>query len=193
MSTVIVRNGDTITKDPSDSKVYAFDWDTDNLAEAVTITRSVWKIASVNGVGSSLVQSVTSIARVTTTATVTTPSAHGYATGDYVTIAGATDLTTAGQISQFDGTFQITVTSPTTFTYAVADTGVASASGTLVATDCIDEVSILSAAPYSSRYTQFRFTGGTLGAIYEIANMILTNETPVQRKERSFRIQIEQL
>jgi hypothetical protein len=190
MSTVIVRNGDTIGKDPSDSKVYAFDWDTDNLATSVTIATSVWKILAVGVVGSSISQSITSITRVTTTATVTTAAAHGFATDDYVTISGATAA--AGAISQFNGTFAITVTSTTTFTYTVLNSGATSASGTLVVATGIDQVSILSAAPYSSRYTQFRFTGGTLGAVYEIANMILTNESPAQRKERSFRILIEQ-
>lgn len=189
MSTVTVRNGDTVVQDPSDSKVYVFDWDTDNLATGVTIATSVWKLGALTSVGASLVQSVTSITRVTTTATVTTPSAHGYATGDYVTIFGAT--AGAGAISQFNGTFQITVTGATTFTYTVANSGDTSASGTLYAATGIDQVSILSAAPYSSRYTRFRFTGGTLGAVYEFANMILTDESPAQRKERSFKIQIE--
>jgi hypothetical protein len=36
-----------------------------------------------------------------------------------------------------------------------------------------------------------RLTGGTLGAMYEVANKIVTNETPSQTKERSFLILIE--
>lgn len=189
MSTVIVRNGDTVLKDPSDSKVYVFDWDTDNLADGVTIATSKWSLGAVNGVGSSLIQSITSITRVTTTATVTTPSAHGFTTGDYVTISGATAA--AGAISQFNGTFAVTVLTATTFTYTVLNTGATSATGTLVAATGIDQDSILSAGAYGSRYTRFRFTGGTLGAVYELANMILTDESPAQRKERSFKIQIE--
>ena len=47
------------------------------------------------------------------TATVTTAAAHGYTTGESVIIAGATP-------TQYDGDFQITVTSATTFTYTMA-------------------------------------------------------------------------
>jgi hypothetical protein len=46
-----------------------------------------------------------------TLVTITTTAAHGFSTGDSVTIAGVAD-------SSFDGTFTITVTSSTTFTYA---------------------------------------------------------------------------
>lgn len=59
----------------------------------------------------------TSVTRVTTTATFTCASAHGYTTGDLVTVAG---VTPAG----YNGTFQITVTGSTTFTYVMpADPG----------------------------------------------------------------------
>ncbi len=44
-----------------------------------------------------------------------------------------------------------------------------------------------------SRTTQIRLKGGTLGARYEIANTIVTNESPAQTKERSFQLLIEQL
>jgi hypothetical protein len=50
---------------------------------------------------------------VTTTCTVTWVG-HGYTTGDYLTISGITTLTTA------NGTFQITVVDPNTFTYTKA-------------------------------------------------------------------------
>lgn len=43
----------------------------------------------------------------------------------------------------------------------------------------------------SLRSTQLRLTGGTLGARYEIANRIVTSETPAQTKERSCYILIE--
>lgn len=66
--------------------------------------------------------SVTSITRSGSTATVTTASAHGRSTGDYVTIAGATQ-------SQYNGTFQITVTSGSTFTYTVSGTPATPATG----------------------------------------------------------------
>jgi len=47
------------------------------------------------------------------TATVTTASAHGLATGNRVTISGATE-------SNYNGTYFVTVTSATTFTYTMA-------------------------------------------------------------------------
>jgi len=55
---------------------------------------------------------ITSIARSGTTATVTTSAAHGYASGDYVTLAGVTP-------SGYIGEFPITVTGASTFTFAV--------------------------------------------------------------------------
>jgi hypothetical protein len=69
--------------------------------------------------------SVTSITTATTTATVTAAAAHGFKTGDYVLIAGAS-------VAAFNGRKQITVTSTTVFTYTIADQSNGSASGTLV-------------------------------------------------------------
>ncbi|MGH7143970.1 MAG: beta strand repeat-containing protein [Planctomycetota bacterium] len=51
------------------------------------------------------------LSRVSNLVTVTTAAAHGYTTGDIIYIAGADD-------TSFNGTFQITVASSTTFTYA---------------------------------------------------------------------------
>lgn len=52
---------------------------------------------------------LTSLTRSGTTATATVNRAHGYATGDYVTIAGADQA--------YNGTAKITVTSTTVFTF----------------------------------------------------------------------------
>jgi hypothetical protein len=73
----------------------------------------------------SATQSVTSITRVGTTATLTSAAAHGYIVGDYIEVAGAAQ-------SQYNGSQRVlTVGSTTTLTYAMtADPG-ASASGTL--------------------------------------------------------------
>jgi hypothetical protein len=59
------------------------------------------------------------------TATLTTAVAHGLVTGNRVTITGATE-------SNYNGTYYITVTSPTVFTYtmATAPSGNASTVGT---------------------------------------------------------------
>jgi hypothetical protein len=64
----------------------------------------------------STAQTISSITRGGTgnlTATLTTASAHGLITGNRVTISGATP-------SQFNGTYAITVTGTTTFTYVMA-------------------------------------------------------------------------
>lgn len=51
-----------------------------------------------------------------------------------------------------------------------------------------DSESILVA---TNRSTQVRLMGGTLGQVYEVANTIVTNETPAQTKEKSFNVLIE--
>lgn len=60
-------------------------------------------------------QGITSITFVSTTATLTTNSPHGLSTNDYVTIAGASP-------SQYNGTYSVTVTGSSTFTYVMAST-----------------------------------------------------------------------
>lgn len=186
-TTIVVRDGDLVTQDPSDSAVYAFDWDTDHLADGVTIATSKFKLETV--VGTALEISVASITRSGTTATATTASAHGYVTGDSVTIAGAAQ-------AAYNGTFSITVLTPTTFSYTVSGSPATPATISpeftgLTASAGFDNVSILSAAPYSSRYTQFRFTPRTPSREYEISNTITTDESPSQTKERAFRVSMQ--
>lgn len=48
MSTT-VKDGATITKDPSDISVYTFDWDAEHLAEGVSISTSTWTLTGVSG------------------------------------------------------------------------------------------------------------------------------------------------
>lgn len=64
---------------------------------------------------------ISSITRVGTTATLTTATNHGRTTGDTVSIWGASP-------SQYNGTYTITVTGATTFTYTMASDPGASAS-----------------------------------------------------------------
>ena len=72
-------------------------------------------------------QSVSSITRSSSTATVTTAASHGYSTGDWITIAGASQ-------SGYNGVFQITDTASTTFTYSLGSlTPATPASGTITA------------------------------------------------------------
>jgi hypothetical protein len=56
--------------------------------------------------------SISSATWANNTATITTSSAHGFTTGQFVTISGVAP-------SAYDGGFVITVTSPTTFTYTL--------------------------------------------------------------------------
>jgi hypothetical protein len=65
-------------------------------------------------------QTISSITRSGTTATLTTGSAHGLITGNRVTITGAT-------ANDYNGTYVITVTGATTFTYVMATTPAANA------------------------------------------------------------------
>jgi len=73
-----------------------------------------------------VVVSISSLTRVSSTATATTASAHGYTTGDFVTVAGAVE-------SAYNGEFQITVTGASAFTYPVAGSPTTPATGTITA------------------------------------------------------------
>lgn len=101
------------------------------LASYLTPTKRYWVHAGTGKVfaddGTARVEitrrnsvAMTSITRVGTTATVTTTAAHGLTTGDTVRVVGATP-------TQYNGTFTITVTGATTFTYTMASDPGASA------------------------------------------------------------------
>lgn len=162
MSKIIIRDGDLVTKDPGDIKVYPFDWDSDNLAPGVTIpASSTWTITPVEPRWS---------------------RTKAYVVGDQVVVNGVL------------------------YTAAAASTGQLPPNATYWTVTAIsltkDQETILNAAAASvalqrtvtgdSRVTQLRLTGGTLGHLYEVANKVVTNETPAQTKERSFRVLIEQ-
>ncbi len=66
-------------------------------------------------------QTISSITRVTTTATLTTASAHNLTTGTFVTVSGAVPV-------EYNGTFSITVVDATSFTYTMLSTPSGSAS-----------------------------------------------------------------
>ena len=66
-------------------------------------------------------QTISSITRVTTTATLTTAANHNLTTGAFVTVSGATPV-------EYNGTYSITVTTPTAFTYTMLATPSGSAS-----------------------------------------------------------------
>lgn len=60
-------------------------------------------------------QTISTITHVGAVATLTTSTAHGLVTGNQVTVTGASP-------SEYNGTFKITVTGSTTFTYTMAST-----------------------------------------------------------------------
>lgn len=72
--------------------------------------------------------SVSSLTQTAGTATCTTGSAHGHATGDWVYIEGANE---AG----YNGIVQVTVSSTTVFTYTVASGTASPATGTITSTN----------------------------------------------------------
>lgn len=76
------------------------------------------------GLGSGTV-TISSITHLTTVATVTTSAPHGLYTGQQVTISGASP-------AAYNGTFIITVTGDTTFTYVMASDPGSNATGTLL-------------------------------------------------------------
>lgn len=73
--------------------------------------------------------SLSGITRSSSTATATSAAAHGRTTGDWVDVQGAAE-------DEYNGIFQITVTSPTQFTYTVDGTPSTPATGTLTARPC---------------------------------------------------------
>jgi hypothetical protein len=73
------------------------------------------------------VQTLTSITRSGSTATATL-AGHGYSSGANITISGAVE-------TDYNGTFIITVTSSSTFTYTVSGTPTTPATGTITAQD----------------------------------------------------------
>ena len=100
------------------------------------------------------------------TVTMTTATAHGFTTGDIVTVAGFAGAGYTG----YNGTFTITVASPTTFTYAVVATLTSPATGTAVVTD--QDVAELTAMA-----TTF-FAQGTSQAVYvlELGHGTITSD-----------------
>lgn len=102
---------------------------------------------------------VSSITRASSVATVTTASAHNQINGAYVTISGAAQ-------AEYNGTFLITVTSATTFTYTVSGTPATPATGT------ITQVSA-GTTSWSYRVSAFNATGETLAC-----NSVATSTGP---------------
>lgn len=87
---------------------------------------------------SEIITSITSITRAGSVATATTATEHTFASGMELIIAGADQV-------EYNGTFVITVTSETTYTYTVTGTPVTPATGTITATYTGASVEVISA------------------------------------------------
>lgn len=194
MSVILIQPGDCVVQDPAASKVYAFDWSTDNLALGAIIPvvtgSSAFKITGLNPQGLTLNLVVTSLVYVDPILTITTAAPHGYSAADFITLAG---LPVAPDSNGMNGTWPIvTVPTPTTFTFGFGGYAAPSSSIGVTVSRGLDQTSILTGAPYNSRWTQLRFTpNGVRGGLFEIANRIITNETPGQAKELSFQILVQ--
>ncbi len=104
---------------------------------------------------------VTSITRAGAVATVTTTATNSLITGDSVTIAGANQ-------AEYNGAFTITVTSGTTFTYAVSGTPATPATGTITA------VGGKSTVPGAVYLDDYMFVQAITGEIYNSDNGDIT-------------------
>ena len=96
---------------------------------------------------------------------------------DYANLAAAVTIATS--------TFAITAIAP------IGDTGLTK-DNELKLTAAQATVALERTVSLDNRATRVRLIGGTLGALYEITNQIITSESPAQTKERSFRVLIEQ-
>lgn len=97
---------------------------------------------------------VSSITRSSTTATVITTTPHGFTSGQKVVVSGA------GQ-TEYNGSFTITSTGPTTFTYTVSGSPATPATGTILlqAGDTTDLVALAGVErPSNTTDVQFVFT-----------------------------------
>ena len=85
---------------------------------------------ALDSVGKSAARTISNVALTSNVATITTASAHGYSTGDSVTVDASNNV--------FDGSYSITtVPTSTTFTYAKVNANVtsAAATGTVIGSD----------------------------------------------------------
>jgi len=148
-STGITGKVETLVNFPANNKIFAFAntriYDVTGSTATIVFTGTTnarWQFVNISNAGGDFViacngvdpvliydgtrwafmattstaQTISTITRGGTgnlTATLTTASAHGLVTGNRVTVSGATP-------SQFNGTYVITVTGPSTFTYTMA-------------------------------------------------------------------------
>lgn len=101
----------------------------------------------------------TSLTRSGSTATATTTVAHNLVTGDYVTITNANQ-------AEYNGTFQITVTSATVFTYTLVGTPATPATGSIELTfSGIARTTTVSSTSLAGQILTITFAGSILPAV----------------------------
>lgn len=121
--------------------------------------------------------SVSSLTSAGGTATATTAAPHGYATGDFVTIAGADQ-------AAYNGEVQVTVTGASTFTYPVAGGPATPATGTITATFTSD-----AAGGQGSGWHQLAVVWGSMTALSaaELLQAQAINSTQTYRAKIYYR------
>jgi len=116
---------------------------------------------------------VSSITRVSATAIVTTASAHGLVTGDWVTISGASQ-------TDYNLNTEVTVTGSTTFTYVVLNSPVTPATGTIKASpNPVDDAGNLCKAwwyPCQATYSGTPYSASTTYAVGDVVQYGATGE-----------------
>jgi len=113
------------------SALYNYSISADMMTAGTIIDWGVARIGSVGYAGIDTPKhAIATITRVTTTATATTTTNHNFQTGQSVVVAGAT----GADASLYNGTFTITVTGATTFTYTMGSTPTGSATFNALAT-----------------------------------------------------------
>ena len=110
-------------------------------------------------------EDVDSITRVTTLATITTDTDHQYHTGDNILMAGADQ-------SEYNGTFEITITGGNTFTYLVAGSPATPATGTITST----KVPQFSAVADSRVSSFLNIPWASYGAYHTLARLVVPVE-----------------
>lgn len=85
---------------------------TDNKIGSFRYNNTTGQFEGTKGISGATISTLT---RSSTTATLTTATAHGLSTGDYVTVAGAVP-------TDYNGTYAITSTGSTSFTYVMTTT-----------------------------------------------------------------------
>ena len=112
---------------------------------------------------------ITSLTRASQLATVTRSGGHPFSTGDYVVIGGVSGTSGTYAYTKFNGTFRITVTSSTVFTYEVPyDTSTDSVSSTASGSPTYREIG------YNGRH-QITVTGDKTFTYNALSNITTTS------------------